>query len=289
MKKAIAVLATNMDYLKALIDNLPKLDCDLIICNESRIGNKIPEIKKLAPKNTIIVDIVDVVKEFAKMQDTPFLHDYTMGMKILFPWYVFKFMNYDKVVISDEDVILNEKINNIFNEDKCLFYTWKMSAATKPYDELKGLNKEFVDELDKLFNLNFNKDNFLDIWLNSHIAAGNMYFVKNTFDLKQYEDKLLQFYRSDVMQKCWDSRLTSRGRQYTKFGIDEWFESFFAYSTNILNNGMAKYVYIEIARPAKRDISKYKAIQKCGGLWHNATVSNKLAWIEELRKYNIIK
>lgn len=278
-KNAIVILANNLDLLKAQIDNLPKLDCDYIICNETRIGNKLPEIKAMAPKGTKFLDSKKIVKEFAKLQDTPFLHEYTMGMNILLQWYVFKFMKYDKVVFTEEDVILNENINKIFDEEKCLYYTWNISAQTKPYDELVGLNKKYVDELDKMFNIHFNSENYLDIWHNAHLASGQRYYVRGKFNLDKYEKKLLQFYRSEVMRECWSSRRTHRS-----FYMDERFEGFFAYYTKILNHGMKPYTCIEIAKPEKKDISKYNAIQRCGGIWHNATVSNKLKWIEELRK-----
>lgn len=283
MKKAIVILANDLDLLKAQVDNLPELDCDYIICNETRIGNKLKEIQSIAPKNTILIDSADVIKEFIKIQDTPFLHEYTMGMNILLQWYVFKILKYDKVLFTEEDVILNEKINRIFEEDKCLFYTWVISAQTKAYNELSGKNADYVHELDKVFEIGFNSDNYLDLWKKTHLASGQRYYVKDKFNLNIYEEKLKDFYRSEVFRECWNGRRTHRS-----FYMDERFEGFFAYSTGILNHGMKPYTYIEIAKPEKKDISKYNCIEKCGGLWHNATVSNKHKWINALRSNNKI-
>lgn len=277
MKNAIVILANDMELLKAQVDNLPALNCDYIICNETRIGNKIDEIKKMIP-SAIIIDSADVIKEFSKLHTSEFLNDYTMGMNILLQWYVFKFMDYDRVLFTEEDVILNEKVNSIFNEDKCLFYCWAISASTKPYNELKSKDFNYVNALDKLFNINFTADNYLEIWKNAHLASGQRYYVRDKFDLQLYEQKLIAFYSNETFHNCWLNR-----RNHRSYYIDERFEGFFAYSSGIINNGMRPYTYIEIAKPEKRDISKYNCIQKCGGIWHNATVSNKHKWIDALK------
>ena len=108
---AVCILANNMDFFKHQVENyLP--ECDILVCNETRIGNKIDEIKTLMPK-AIIIDSQDVVKEFSKICDTPFLHSYTMGMNILLQWYVFKHYNYDKVLFTEEDVLFTPDIMNI--------------------------------------------------------------------------------------------------------------------------------------------------------------------------------
>lgn len=282
-KNAIVILANNLKLLKAQIDNLPKLNCDYIICNETRIGNKIQEIKAIAPKGTQIIDSKDVVNAFAKLQDTFFLHEYTMGMNILLLWYIFKFTDYDKVLFTEEDVLLNEKINSIFDENECLFYTWTFSAQSKPYRELSGLNKQYVDALDQIFGLAFNAENYQDIWLHSHISSGQRFYVRNKFDLDLYEKKLILFYKNKVIRSCWNNR-----KSFRSYYIDERFEGFFAYSTKILNNKLMPYTYLEISKPEKKDISKYNMISKCGGIWHNATTSNKILWIEYLKKYGKI-
>lgn len=283
MKNAIVILANNIELLKAQIDNLPKLNCDYIICNETRIGNKINEIKNIAPF-AIIIDSIDVINKFSKLYSSDFLNDYTMGMNILLQWYIFKFFNYDKVLFTEEDVIFTDNINNIFNEDKCLFYTWGISASTKPYNELKNRDKAYVDAWDKMFNIHFTNDNYLDIWKKYHLASGQRYYVRDKFDLKLYEQKLIEFYSNEVFHECWVNRRTHRS-----YYIDERFEGFFVYSTGIINNEIKPYTYIEIAKPEKVNIDKYNAIEKCGGIWHNATVSNKLKWIEILKQNNKIK
>lgn len=278
---AVCILANNMDFFKHQAENyLP--ECDILVCNETRIGNKIDEIKTLLPR-AIIIDSQDVVKEFSKICDTPFLHSYTMGMNILLQWYVFKHYNYDKVLFTEEDVLFTPDIMNIFNEDHNLFCVWTFSACCTNYDKLKDLKKEYVDEFDKIFNLNFTSENFGYIWKNTHIASGQRLYIRDKFDIDTYIKYLIAFYSSKVFEACWDRRKSHRS-----YYLDERFEGFYAYKLGYLNGDIWKYTYLELRKPEKVDFNKYKKIKTCGGIWHNAAMSHKYKWYENLKNYGLI-
>jgi hypothetical protein len=293
-KNAIVILANNYSLLQTQVDNLPELECDYIVCAETRIGTDLEKIsqilrtsvlndQKILGTNVFILDSQDIVKEFSKIIETSFLHNYTMGMNILLQWYMHNYYNYEKVIFTEEDVILTPNVENIFQEDHCLFYTWGMSAQCGIYDKLSRLVREYVDEWDKLFDLKLNSENYEDIWKNTHLSSGQRMYVRGTYNIKKYTDYLVKFFNSKVFEDRWLNRRTHR----TGY-LDERFEGFFAYKTDILNNDIKPYTYLEIGKPEKANISKYNKIEKCKGIWHNATINQKQKWIDALKLHGKI-
>lgn len=282
MKKALCILANNMDYFKALCKNLKQGDYDIIVCNETRIGNKVDKIKKICP-NAIIVDSEDVVKDFAtNVVDTEFLHTYTMGMKILIIWYVFKNFDYDKVFFTDEDVIINN-IDRIFDYDKSAFYYFSLSAGS--HAGLKANNEKYqkmITEFNKIFGLDVNEDNYKEMWVKKHINAGQRLYVRK--DIKQFEKYLKKYFKSDYIKYIWDNR-----KRPTEMMLDEWFESMYILKTGIGTSILNKnhHVLLEIANPAKIDFTKFNL--KKWDMMHNATSSHKLEWLRLLKEYKQIK
>ena len=282
MKKALCVLANNMDYFKVLCKNLKQGDYDIIVCNETRIGNKVDKIKKICP-NAIVVDSEDVVKDFAtNVVDTEFLHTYTMGMKILIIWYVFKNFDYDKVFFTDEDVIINN-IDRIFDYDKSAFYYFTLSAGS--HTGLKANNEKYqkmIAEFNKIFGLDVNEDNYYDMWVKKHINAGQRLYVRK--DVKQFEKYLKKYFKSDYIKYIWDNR-----KRPTEMMLDEWFESMYILKTGIGTGVLNKnhHVLLEIANPAKIDFTKFNL--KKWDMMHNATSSHKMEWLKILKEYKQIK
>ena len=286
-KNAIVILANNLDFLQVQFDNLPTLsNCDYIICTEDRIGDadKVDKLRAIVGNDTQILLATDIVNEFAKIQDTPFLHSYTMGMNILLQWYMFTHTDYDKILFTEEDVILTEGVSDIFNEDHCLFYTWSMSSQTRDYAKLNASVKAYVDEFSRMYDLHIDESNYLDLWKNTHISSGQRLYVRDTFDMAYYVDSLCKFFNSQIFENCWLNRKTHR----TGY-LDERFEGFYAYKTGILNNDIKPYTLLEIAKPEKVDIEKYTKLKRCKGIWHNATVNQKANWYKALKKHHKIK
>lgn len=283
-ENAVVILANNIDFLRVQVRNLPKLDADYIVCAETRIGTSIDEIRKVVGESVKIIDSQDVIEDFRHIVETAFLHSYTMGMNILLQWYVFTHFDYQKVLFTEEDVILTEGVNEIFKEDHCLFYTWSMSSQTQDYTKLNKSAKAYVDEFNKLFDLGINAENYRDLWKNTHISSGQRLYVRDTFDMDYYVECLTKFFKSIVLDKCWLNRKTHR----TGY-LDERFEGFYAYKTGILNSDIQPYTVLEISKPEKVDFTKYNKIQRCKGIWHNATVNQKTKWYQCLKEHNLIK
>lgn len=286
-KNTIVILSNNYDLLQAQIDNLPSNDlfnqhnCDYIICIESRIGTDVDVIKSIVKdRAAFIIDSADVVAAFANnIHKSDFLYEYTMGMNILLQWYMFTYYSYDKVLFTEDDVILTNNVFNIFtNLNKCAFYIWKtLVVPSDHYARATKKTVQYYDEFSRIFNLHINKDNFGTIWNSTHLSSGQRLYVRDTFDMQYYIHCLIEFFDSTIFRQKYASRKTHR------YGyLDERFEGFYAYSSGILNNDMKPYTSLEIGKP-KIDFNKYNRIKNCGGIWHNATVNNKLEWIKQLK------
>lgn len=281
-KNALCILANNMDYFKALAKNFKPVSYDVIVCNESRIGDKTAQIKKLMPYATII-DSKDVVKLFGKnVTNTEFLHSYTMGMKILIIWYVFKKFKYDKVFFTDEDVFINN-IDRIFEYDRSVFYYFALSAGN--HAGLKANNEKYqnmIKEFNKIFDIRITEKNYKEKWVGNHINAGQRLYIRK--DVEQFEFYLKRYFESDYIKYIWDNR-----KRPTEMMLDEWFESMYIYKTGIKDNTLNKnhHVLLEISKPEKVDFNKFNL--KKWDMMHNATCSQKYKWIAALKEHKQIK
>ena len=287
MKKAILMLCNNTTYLRAFINNYEQKDEDLIIINETRIGNKIKEIKDIV-KNVrcIVLDNKDIVDIFIKDTNSHnnFIDEYTMGGNILQQWYVFKYLDYEKVIVLDDDVLINN-INKVFEYDTSIFYKFALSAGAKEYNLNSSIEIGKIKAFGEIFDIDINKDNYKEVWVNNHINAGQRMYIRKEFNIDLYEKYLIKFFNNNVMRFLWFKR-NKPGSYY----LDEWFESMFAYKTGITNDILReqKLAYIEIRNDERVDFTKYDK-HKTHCIWHNATCSHKLNWLQKLKENDLIK
>ena len=285
-RNAVCILANNMYFLGAIINNIPlNRSYDIIIINETRIGNKIPQIKDIC-KNIANIEIIDseqIRNEFKKILNNSFVDAYTMGMNILPQWYLFKFTKYEKIIFIDDDVIVND-LEKIFQYNESLFYKFRLSAGAKTYDENSINQKILIKTFGDIFDVKICKENYSKVWLDNHINAGQRMYTRNDFNVLYYENSLKRFYENKNIKVFWNKR-----KKHSSYYLDEWFESFFAYKTGIINNKLAKLklAYVEIRNVFKVDFSKYKQIKF--PIWHNATCSHKHRWLQKFKDIGVIK
>ena len=289
MKFAICILCNNVFYLQNIIDNFQyknNKSIDLIIINETRIKNLLNEFKEICKdiNNIILIDGKNIIDRFkTDIIDTKFVDIYTMGLNILQNWYVFKYMNYDKVIVVDDDVIINN-LDNIFKYDESLFYKFRLSAGGKTYNENSLKYKKLIKTYCDIFDLEINSNNYADLWIDNHINAGERMYTKKDFNIREYEEYLKRFYANSGINYFWNIR-----KKPGSYYLDEWFESFFAYKTGIINDilRIEKLAFIEIRNNDKINFEKYTNA-KDYPIWHNATCSHKKDWLKILKEYNII-
>lgn len=284
-KKAICILCNNLDYLQAFVNNYNQKDEDLIIVNETRVGNKIEGIRRITKDNNVIIlDSKEIVLQFKKtVSDNVFVDEYTMGMNILAQWYVFRNYDYEKVLFLDDDVLINDKIDELFEFDKSLFYKFRLSAGGKVYNENGPKYKLLIKAFGDIFDLDINEENYQEVWIGNHLANGQRMYTKNDYDFQYYEQTLKKFYENEILRALWNNRTL-----HTSYHLDEWFETMFAYKTGIINDELKTRTYIEMSDDKRVDFKKYNKINKCA-IWHNATCSHKLNWLMKLKINKLIK
>ena len=136
----------------------------LIVVNETRIGDKTKEIKRILKKENIksyrLITSDEVNKKLKKeVIDNGFVNDYTMSMNILSLWYIKKYMkDIQKVLLLDDDVILRKGISDLFISDIHLFKSNRLSAGLVDFEKQSQNAKNIYNEWIRIFNIDFSED-----------------------------------------------------------------------------------------------------------------------------------
>lgn len=286
MKNAICVLANDMILFANMINNLPDIDVDLIVINETRIGNKINEIKEITKniKSCIVIDSDIIINKFKNdVINCNFVDTYTMGMNILMQWYIFKYYDYDKVLFLDDDIVLTKNINNVFELNNSSFYIFTLSVGAPQYNMNTKKMKLCIDTFNDLFDLNINDENYREKWIYTHVNGGQRLYCKSDFNLDLYTYYLKLFYTNKNIEYLWNIRTN-----HASFYLDERFEGFVAYKSNIINNNLNVLTQLEFNNPDKINFEKYNALDK-KAIWHIVARTKKLQWINNLKEVNKLK
>lgn len=289
-KNAILILANNLDFFKLFVENYPKELCNefyqLIVVNETRIGDKTKDINKILDVSNIdnykvfTSDLIcDTFKK--KVIDNDFVDDYTMSMNILALWFVKKHnKNIEKILLLDDDVILREGITNIFEEDHHLFKSNRLSAGPADFEKQSKHSKEVFEEWFKIFNIKFTNDWWKD-YLKKYSNSGQRLIIMNKFNIERYEEKLIKFFESECFFETWVNRNT-----HTSWYFDERFETFFFFDD--LNNDLNKSTFLVLTRREKFNNGTINKMLN-SSIIHNATNSHKINVYNFMIENNIIK
>lgn len=275
MKNAILVLANNMEYFNLMVKNIPDSikDFDFIVVNETRIGDKTDRIKKILEESKISRfrvftsdEINDKFKE--EVIDNDFVDDYSMSMNILSLWFVYKYNSkIGKILLLDDDVILRDGFEKIFESDHHLFKSNRLSAGAA---EFYGQSQNAIDvykEWFRIFQIKFSDNWWKNEYLKKYANSGQRLIVRSMFDLDQYEKKLKEFFKSDLFYRFWIDR-----RNHVSWYFDERFETFFFFDS--LNNELKDTTYLVLSKPEKLNDGSFRKMMR-SSIIHNATNSHK--------------
>lgn len=283
MKNAILVLANNMSYFKLMVDNLPTeaKDFDFIVVNETRIGDKTHEIGEILDARGILnfrVFTSEEINERFKKEviDNDFVDDYSMSMNILSLWFVFKYnKKIEKILLLDDDVILREGVKKLFETDHHLFKSNRLSAGPADYYGGNSTNSLIVyEEWFRIFGVEFTEDWWTNVYLKKYANSGQRLIVRDKFDFDRYEQKLKEFFESEIFHQFWLDR-----RTHTSWYFDERFETFFFLDD--LNDELKDSTYLILTKPEKMNEGSIKKMLR-SAIIHNATNSHKA------RVYNLM-
>ena len=179
---AICILCNDLERFKIITDNLPKLEVDLFVINDTRLGDKINELKKIYSNATFIKGS-DIIESFPRHDN---IDKYGLSVKLLIPAYMFKKYSYDRILLLDDDVLITDKISeffNIYNKGACpggLLIMYEMKG--------KSMSGKLINLTQDIFGINF------VVGKTGRVNGGVLLFEKDN----EYEKYVLEYMRSDT-------------------------------------------------------------------------------------------
>lgn len=274
-KNAVVIICNDIDFFRLMAENFPDdvNDVKLIVCNDDRLGDRSGEITEILEKSILnewellkASEINELLNWYGV--EGEFVEDYTMSTKMTAPWFVFETNeDVEKLLVLDEDVILNDGFSTLFDSDKSLFYTMRLSAGPKDYFREGSAQDALFKELFRVNDIEFSLKWWQESYIKCYIGAGNMLILRDDFDNDRYLKVLEKFFKSNLIKSFWDKR-----KVHTSYFIDERFMNLFL--DDVKNNGLNKLVHVEISKPEKITNNSFNKMKRALVI-HNATKSHK--------------
>lgn len=287
----ILVLANNLNYFRFFVKNYPSEikndNYKLFVVNEVKIGNKLEELNNILENsditNYVILSSETIYDKFKEdYLSNNFVDEYTMGMNILSLWYVKKyFEDVKKLLWLDDDVILNKNISKVFESDTHLFKTNRLSAGSPIFESQSKNSKNIYNEWFRIFNIKFSQDWWINEYIKKYSNSGQFLVNLDKLDIKNYESKLCDFYRSDIFYTAWTNR-----RTHTSWYFDERFITLYFF--DFLNDGLKKKAYLLLSKPEKLNSKAYENLKNFP-IIHVCNNSHKMKTYQLLVKNGVIK
>lgn len=275
----ICMLVNNLDFFRIDVKNWPKEISDdyVIIFTDTRLADITKEIKEILDDfdNKLSYKIVTTEMIHNKLSESfelsEFCKKYTMSLKILMPWFTFKyFKKADGCFFLDEDIILNEGINKLFDgNDK--FYVDKMARFSQKHI-FENNNKKVIalwQELLDCFKTNKTPEETISMYTN----AGHKLLYKKNFKLELYEEALHIFFESKNFEQIWDKR-----KSYRTQALDEKFDNAYLTAVGIKNDKMYENRNVLFLNYGKGltdstliKSKQYQIVHICNGKYKNET------------------
>jgi hypothetical protein len=259
MKRALAFLVNNTFYYETMLRNMPKQSKGIkfLIVNEIRIGDKTEEIKRISKKYGIDAEVygsrevTEICCKFLKLTPSgkAFIRSYTMGMNILFQFFVLRFLSYDKVFFMDDDVVLNADMGPIMDKFEYAFMKLYFSYDFTDKEDESNYDSEFK----RVARVKNNKE-----WKAIHISGGQRIYSWDLSFLELYRNMLEWFYNNEAFSEAWENgKAGIRGYKQKCFYLDQNFENCLIRRAKIGNDELKPYVNILLsAKNLPRDLKQ---------------------------------
>lgn len=265
MKNVICILANNLELFKIVTNNLPE-NINLFVINDTRLGDKINDLKAIYPNATYIRGN-DMIDEF---DFHPNVRRFALVLKLLIPTYMFKHYDCDKVLLLDDDVIITDKIHELFDT-----YVNGMSALgmlEKPPIK-NDIRHQLILKICELFNVEH-------IPLLQSSNGGIILFDRDTID-NEYKQAVIDYVSDALMTQA-----LIDARSWSTYQLDEIFFSYFTKRHNYPSMKLAKCVADAYE---KIDWEKYGRYIKNKALFHIVNRKHKVDVFKDLVKLNYLK
>ena len=288
----VLILENNENWAKRTAANLPKKIKDttsFLFIIEDRIGTKKSLITKNFKKSLDyeIITSTDIIKLWnEKHKSSEFMSEDTLSSNILGLWYVKNFCkSVKKVLMLDDDVILKDNFEDVFDYDYCLFYKSAFpNEMPKDYTTASKNLTTYWNEFFKTLEWKYDSTEWQHVFKN-YVCTGTRMIVLDKIDFDYYNRCLENFYNSEVFRTVWNNRDKHRGRAWF---MTEIFEN--VVWRHILNNELGKkklcYTYF-----AKADKTSEKALKLSSNrpILHIACGKGKSALYDKMLNLELIK
>lgn len=276
----ICVLANNMKFFHVMVSNITENMKDMvwIVFNDDRLADKTQSIENelinAGIKRYKVVKATEVNDEFKELVKDPIsVTEYRLSMCLLFLWHVEKhFKSWDNMLYVDDDVVFTPIADDIFEIDKCSFFTgdgfMKMAVKSEQY---RPLTESMIEMFDDRFDANE-----LSV---DYVSSCAFTINRSQFDFDKYERQLVKFFNDPVVFD-----FMHRSRKATGFHTDEMFLSSFIHDCGLTDGDFGKMLAFVISKDDKiRDVTmnnwfKRKYLIHIGNTtWKNVTYDRLIA------------
>lgn len=300
MKNAFCVLCNNLSYLKAMINNMPKQDENVVffIFNDERVIDLRNEIKEFLIeyknrtkcKNKFKIVNAKQVNDFVinslpnlTTSGKEFVEEYTMGLNINVQLYIMdKYKEIEKFIFVDDDVLINGDLSEIFKENKILYCRNFMSSGNGWKNE-----DEYAQNVLRLAKVD------LETWKTFNVNSGCRLFINNDFYRCKYKETITDFYNNSFFKDLFITYKTTGKGKTKSFFQDQLVENAFCWRVDSQNKEMDKYCLTCFSYVNKKneyvgfkDKSKYRSKI----LTHYAIGQNKkILFLKDLIKCGLLE
>ena len=108
----LCVVTNNKTRLKTLLDNLPEnKNFQMVYVTDPRIS----KVDDVLSETDILYTSTEILEEFYSIYSSNNnTRNYALGYKMLVPWFLSNKLVFDKLLMIDDDIIITEKINDMF-------------------------------------------------------------------------------------------------------------------------------------------------------------------------------
>lgn len=266
---AICILCNDIKRFEFVTRNLPDEMPDLFVVNDTRLGDKTEELKKVYPNATFIKGSA-IIDEFPKHEN---IFRFALVLKLLIPWYMFKHFGYGKILLLDDDVFITDKVNQLIDShDNGALLNGLLTPHGCGTD---GMKNQIIRYTAKHFGIT----KYEKI---GQINAGHILFNRETIN-DDYQDVVYKWITSEFFTGVLNAQ-----KSWRSFFLDEVFMTFFCLK-NSYSHFSGRDIALIIRKYEKTD---YEIIRRCfknKALIHNCLQMHKNDMFHDLVEKGIIK
>lgn len=269
MRHAICILTNDLTRFEIISRNFPANMPDLFVINDTRLGDKVDELKQIYSNATFIKG-KDILDDFSNHEN---VSRFGIILKLLIPDYMFKNYDYDKILVIDDDIIVTDKISELFEIN---------NNAVIRSPTVMDANDNVSSPRCKAIRLAVNAFNMPLDFKHQQFNGGQVLYYKKLFNADDYANALVEY----ICNPTFTSVLNAQ-KSWATYALDELFTTTFMVKYGF--EYFSKYVHLHEKKYIDTDLTALDRKLKAKALVHIVTRINKLNIFRDLQREGIIK